>query len=197
MFKKFLFIKIILFCFVTSDLYSFEKDAEQLVQSTTDDAKEIILNKQIKNSEKKIKIEKIALKVVDVDGLSRFSLGSHRKNLSEKQLKEYTRVFRLFFAKNISSRLQNYSDQNIKVVGSKKINENYVMVKSKMTSKIDMQEIKIDWRVFKIKEKLVIRDLVIEGLSLAKTQREEFNSIFLSKGFEGLMASLNDFISKN
>ena len=153
MFKKFLFIKIILFCFVTSDLYSFEKDAEQLVQSTTDDAKEIILNKQIKNSEKKIKIEKIALKVVDVDGLSRFSLGSHRKNLSEKQLKEYTRVFRLFFAKNISSRLQNYSDQNIKVVGSKKINENYVMVKSKMTSKIDMQEIKIDWRVFKIKEK--------------------------------------------
>ena len=197
MFKKFLFIKIILFCFVTSNLYSFEKDAEQLVQSTTDDAKEIILNKQIKNSEKKIKIDKIALKVVDVDGLSRFSLGSHRENLSEKQLKEYTRVFRLFFAKNISSRLQNYSDQNIKVVGSKKINENYVMVKSKMTSKIDMQEIKIDWRVFKIKEKLVIRDLVIEGLSLAKTQREEFNSIFLSKGFEGLMASLNDFISKN
>ena len=197
MFKKFLFIKIILFCFVTSNLYSFEKDAEQLVKSTTDDAKEIILNKQIKNSEKKIKIEKIALKVVDVDGLSRFSLGSHRKNLSEKQLKEYTRVFRLFFAKNISSRLQNYSDQNIKVVGSKKINENYVMVKSKMTSKIDMQEIKIDWRVFKIKEKLVIRDLVIEGLSLAKTQREEFNSIFLSKGFEGLMSSLNEFISKN
>ena len=71
------------------------------------------------------------------------------------------------------------------------------MVKSKMTSKKDKQEIKIDWRVFKIKEKLVIRDLVIEGLSLAKTQREEFNSILSSKGFEGLIASLNDFISKN
>ncbi len=117
MFRQYLLIKIIFFCFVTSNLYSFEKDAEQLVQSTTDDAKEIILNKQIKNSEKKIKIEKIALKVVDVDGLSRFSLGSHRKNLSEKQLAEYTRVFRLFFAKNISSRLQNYSDQNIIVYG--------------------------------------------------------------------------------
>ena len=137
------------------------------------------------------------MNVVDVDGLGRFSLGSHRKNLNEKQLKEYTMLFRLFFAKNISSRLQNYSDQNIKVIGSKKINENYVMVKSKMTSKIDKQEIKIDWRVFKIKDKLVIRDLVVEGLSLAKTQREEFNSIFLSKGFDGLMASLNDFISKN
>ena len=197
MLKHFLFIKVIIFCFVTSNLYSFEKDAEQLVQSTTDNAKEIILNKEIKNSEKKNKIEKIALNVVDVDGLGRFSLGSHRKNLSETQLKEYTMLFRLFFAKNISSRLQNYSDQNIVVTGSKKINENYVMVKSKMTSKVDKQEIKIDWRVFKIKEKLVIRDLVVEGLSLAKTQREEFNSIFLSKGFEGLMASLNDFISKN
>ena len=197
MLKHFLFIKVIIFCFVTSNLYSFEKDAEQLVQSTTDNAKEIILNKQIKNSEKKDRIEKIALDVVDVDGLSRFSLGSHRKNLNKRQLEEYTKVFKLFFAKNISSRLQNYSDQNIVVTGSKKINENYVMVKSKMTSKVDKQEIKIDWRVFKIKEKLVIRDLVVEGLSLAKTQREEFNSIFLSKGFEGLMASLNDFISKN
>ena len=197
MLKQFLFIKVIIFCFVTSNLYSFEKDAEQLVQSTTDNAKEIILNKQIKNSEKKDRIEKIALDVVDVDGLSRFSLGSHRKNLNRRQLEEYTEVFRLFFAKNISSRLQNYSDQNIVVIGSKKINENYVMVKSKMTSKVDKQEIKINWRVFKIKEKLVIRDLVVEGLSLAKTQREEFNSIFLSKGFEGLMASLNDFISKN
>ena len=197
MLKQFLFIKVIIFCFVTSNLYSFEKDAEQLVQSTADNAREIILNKQIKNSEKKDRIEKIALDVVDVDGLSRFSLGSHRKNLNRRQLEEYTEVFRLFFAKNISSRLQNYSDQNIVVIGSKKINENYVMVKSKMTSKVDKQEIKIDWRVFKIKEKLVIRDLVVEGLSLAKTQREEFNSIFLSKGFEGLMASLNDFISKN
>ena len=197
MFKHFLFIKIIIFCFVTSNLFSFERNAEQLVQSTADRAKEIILNKKFIVSEKKDKLEKLALNVVDVDGLSRFSLGSHRKNISEKQLKEYTRVFRIFFAKNISSRLQDYSDQNIKVIGSKKINENYVMVKSKMTSKVDKQEIKIDWRVFKIKEKLVIRDLVIEGLSLAKTQREEFNSIFLSKGFEGLMASLNDFISKN
>jgi len=197
MFKKILFIKIISFSFLSSNLYSFEKDAEQLVQSTTDSAKEIILNKEIKNKEKKNKIEKIALNVVDVDGLGRFSLGSHRKNLSETQLKEYTMLFRLFFAKNISSRLQNYSDQNIKVTGSKKINENYVMVKSKMTSKIDKQEIKIDWRVFKIKDKLVIRDLVVEGISLAKTQREEFNSLFLSKGFDGLMASLNDFISKN
>ena len=197
MYKKLIFIKIIIFCFLTSDLYSFEKKAEQLVQSTTDSAKEIILNNKIKILEKKEKIEKIALKVVDVDGLSRFSLGSARKDLSKKQLEEYTKVFRIFFAKNISSRLQTYSDQNITVTGSKKISDNYVMVKSKMISKVDKQEIQINWRVFKIKDKLVIRDLVVEGLSLAKTQREEFNSIISSKGFDGLIASLNDFISKN
>tara|TARA_B100000963_G_scaffold348602_1_gene356461 strand:- start:932 stop:1525 length:594 start_codon:yes stop_codon:yes gene_type:complete len=197
MYKKLIFIKIIIFCFLTSDLYSFEKKAEQLVQSTTDEAKEIILNNNIKISEKKDKIEKIALKVVDVDGLSRFSLGSYKKDFSDKQLEEYKKVFRIFFAKNISSRLQNYSDQNIKVVGSKKISDNYVMVKSIMVSKINKQEIQINWRVFRVKDKLVIRDLVVEGLSLAKTQREEFNSIISSKGFDGLIASLNDFISKN
>ena len=85
MYRKLIFIKIIIFCFLTSDLYSFEKKAEQLVQSTTDEAKEIILNNNIKISEKKDKIEKIALKVVDVDGLSRFSLGSYKKDFSDKQ----------------------------------------------------------------------------------------------------------------
>ena len=81
------------------------------------------------------KIEAIALDVVDVDGLGRFTLGSSRKDLNETQLKKYIEVFRVFFAKNISSRLQNYSDQNIKVIGSKKIGDNYVLVNSKMISK--------------------------------------------------------------
>ena len=134
---------------------------------------------------------------MDVDGLSRFTLGSSKKDLTDDQLKIYTKTFRIFFAKNISSRLQNYSDQNIKVIGSKKVSKNYVLVKTKMVSKKDKQEIRIDWRVFKVKDKLVIRDLVVEGLSLAKTQREEFNSILTSKGFDGLIASLKDFISKN
>ena len=83
------------------------------------------------------------MNVVDVDGLGRFTLGSFRKDLNEDQLKKYTKLFRIFFAKNISSRLQNYSDQNIKVIGSKKINENYVMVKSKMTSKLISKKLKL------------------------------------------------------
>ena len=197
MLRKIFFLNIFFIIAITFNSYSFEKEAEQLVQSTTDNAKKIILDSNIKINDKKKKIEAIALEVVDVDGLGRFTLGSSRKDLSETQLKKYTEIFRVFFAKNISSRLQNYSDQNIKVTGSKKISDNYVLVKSKMVSKKDNQEIKIDWRVFNINNKLVIRDLVIEGLSLAKTQREEFASILASKGFDGLMANLNEFISKN
>ena len=197
MLKKIFVFKILVLFFLISKVNAFEENAKQLIQSTTKDAKAILLNNNIKIEEKKKKIEQIALKVVDVDGLSRFTLGSSKKDLNNEQLKIYTKTFRIFFAKNISSRLQNYSDQNIKVIGSKKINDNYVLVKSKMISKKDNQEIKIDWRVFKIKDKLVIRDLVVEGLSLAKTQREEFRSILISKGFDGLIASLNDFISKN
>jgi phospholipid transport system substrate-binding protein len=197
MVRKIFFLNIFFFITLSFNSYSFEKEAEQLVQSTTDNAKKIILDSNIKIADKKKKIEAIALDVVDVDGLGRFTLGSSRKDLSESQLKKYTQIFRVFFAKNISSRLQNYSDQNIKVTGSKKISDNYVLVNSKMISKKDNQEIKIDWRVFNINNKLVIRDLVVEGLSLTKTQREEFGSILASKGFDGLMANLNDFILKN
>ena len=197
MLRKIFFLNIFFIIAITFNSYSFEKEAEQLVQSTTDNAKKIILDSNIKINDKKKKIEAIALDVVDVDGLGRFTLGSSRKDLSESQLKKYTQIFRVFFAKNISSRLQNYSDQNIKVTGSKRISDNYVLVNSKMVSKKDNQEIKIDWRVFNINNKLVIRDLVVEGLSLAKTQREEFGSILASKGFDGLMANLNEFISKN
>ena len=195
--QKLVLSKIVILLLMTCKLYAFEKDAEQLIQFTTSKAKEIILDNNIKIDEKKEKIEKIALDVVDVDGLGRFTLGAFRKDLNDEQLKEYTKVFRIFFAKNISSRLRNYSDQNIEVVDAKKINDNYVMVKSQMISKNDNQKIRIDWRVFKVKDKLVVRDLVIEGLSLAKTQREEFNSILSSKGYDGLIIILKDFISKN
>ena len=197
MLRKIFFLNIFFFITISCNSYSFEKEAEQLVLSTTDNAKKIILDSNIKINDKKKKIEAIALDVVDVDGLGRFTLGSSRKDLNETQLKKYTEVFRVFFTKNISSRLQNYSDQNIKVTGSKRISDNYVLVNTKLESKKDNQEIKIDWRIFNINNKLVIRDLVVEGLSLAKTQREEFGSILASKGFDGLMDNLNEFISKN
>ena len=197
MLRKILFLNIIFFYFLTHSAFSLEKEAKELIQSTIDNAKKIALDNSIKIKDKKIQIEKIATNVVDVDGLGRFTLGDYKNNLNNEQLEKYTKTFKIFFAKNISSRLQNYSDQDIKVVSSKKISENYVLVSSKMISKKDNQQISIDWRVFKVNDKLLIRDLVVEGLSLAKTQREEFSSILSSKGFEVLMENLNNFISKN
>ena len=197
MLRKILFLNIIFFYFLNASAFSFEKEAEELIQSTTDNAKKIVLDNSIKNEDKKIQIEKIAINAVDVDGLGRFTLGNYKNNLNSEQLEKYTKTFKTFFAKNISSRLQSYSDQDIKVISSKKMSENYVLVSSKMISKKDNQQVSIDWRVFKINDKLLIRDLVVEGLSLAKTQREEFSSILSSKGFEVLMENLNNFISKN
>jgi len=197
MLKILSFLKFSIVILISTSAIAFEEDAKKFVQSTTDEAKKIILDKSIKLEEKKKEIEKIAINFVDVDGLGKFTLGSERKNLNKEQLNQYTKTFRVFFAKNISSRLQNYSDQDIKVIGSKQISDNYVMVNSKMVSKKEGQEIAVDWRVFKINEKLVVRDLVVEGLSLAKTQRQEFSSILASKGFDGLIKSLDEFILKN
>jgi len=194
--KKIPVILLLIFVYINSS-FAFEKDAENLVQQTTDNAKKIIKDSNIKLEDKKKQIEKIALDVVDVDGLGRFSLGAEKQNLKKDQLDLYTKTFRVFFSKNISSRLQNYSNQNIKVLGSKKISDNYVLVSSKMTSIKENKEVTIDWRVFNVGGKLAIRDLVVEGLSLAKTQREEFASILANKGFDGLISNLNDFISKN
>jgi len=194
--KKIPVILLLIFAYINPS-FAFEKDAENLVQQTTDNAKKIIKDSNIKLEDKKKQIEKIALDVVDVDGLGRFSLGAEKQNLKKDQLDLYTKTFRVFFSKNISSRLQNYSNQNIKVLGSKKISDNYVLVSSKMTSIKENKEVTIDWRVFNVGGKLAIRDLVVEGLSLAKTQREEFASILANKGFDGLISNLNDFISKN
>ena len=113
-----------------------------------------------------------------MDGLGRFCIGSNINNLNEKQKILYKKKFN-FFSKNISSRLQSYSDQDIQIIGSEKRSKNYVLVKSKIISEAEKQEIRIDWRVFLVGDKLLIRDLVVEGLSLAKTQREEFSSVFL------------------
>ena len=195
--KIFFFFKFSIVILISTSALAFEEDAKKFVQVTTDKAKKIILDKSIQLEDKKKAIEKIAINFVDVEGLGKFTLGSERKNLSKEQLDKYTKTFRIFFAKNISSRLQNYSDQDIKVIGSKQISDNYVMVNSKMVSKKEGQEIAVDWRVFKVNEKLVVRDLVVEGLSLAKTQRQEFSSILASKGFDGLIKTLDEFISKN
>ena len=188
---------LIIFFLISTDVIAFEKNAEEFVRDTTKQAKSIILKKNISDLEKKIQLEELALNVVDVDGLAKYSLGEELKKLSNEQIKEFVSLFRIFFSKNISSKLRDYSDQEVLVSGSKKISDNYVLVNSKIISIKDKQEILVDWRVFLINNKLIIRDLVVEGLSLARTQREEFLSIVANKGFDGLIKSLKNYISKN
>ena len=194
--KYFIFLFFILINF-SSNSFSFEKEAENFIIKTTQEAKKIILDSGIKETEKKRKLEELALNYVDVEGLAKYALGEEIKKISNDQLLKYVSTFKIFFSKNISNKLKDYSDQNVKILGSKKISENYVLVNSKIISLKDKQEIIVDWRVFLINNKLIIRDLVVEGLSLARTQKEEFASIIANRRIEGLIENLENFISKN
>jgi len=177
--------------------FAFEKNAENFILETTQNARKIIINKTIGDKDKRKQLEKLALNSVDVAGLAKYTLGQERENLSDKQIYEYVSIFKVFFSKNLSNKLKDYSDQEVKITGSKKISDNYVLVSSKIISLKDMQEIAVDWRVFLVDGNLIIRDLVVEGLSLARTQREEFASIIANKKFEGLIQSLNEYIASN
>ena len=196
MIKK-IVLSFTLVLFFSNITFAFEKNAENFILETTQDAKSIILNKTIGDKDKRKQLEKLALNAVDVAGLAKYTLGQERKNLSDKQISEFVSTFKVFFSKNLSNKLKDYSDQEVKITGSKKISDNYVLVNSKIVSLKDKQEIAVDWRVFLVDGNLIIRDLVVEGLSLARTQREEFASIIANKKFEGLIQSLNEYIANN
>ena len=196
MIKK-IILSFTLILFFSNISFAFEKNAENFILETTQNAKEIILNNAIGDKDKRKQLEKLALNAVDVAGLAKYTLGQERKNLSDKQISEFVSTFKIFFSKNLSNKLKDYSDQEVKVMGSKKISDNYVLVNSKIVSLKDKQEIAVDWRVFLVDGNLIIRDLVVEGLSLARTQREEFASIIANKKFEGLIQSLNEYIANN
>ena len=196
MIKKIL-LSLALIVFFSNSSLAFEKNAENFILETTQNAKKIILDKAISDKDKRKQLEKLALNTVDVAGLAKYTLGQERKNLSDKQISEFVSTFKVFFSKNLSNKLKDYSDQEVKITGSKKISDNYVLVNSKIVSLKDKQEIAVDWRVFLVDGNLIIRDLVVEGLSLARTQREEFASIIANKKFEGLIQSLNEYITNN
>ncbi len=190
-------LSLTLIVFFINTSFAFEKNAENFITETTQNAKKIILDKDIGDKDKRKLLEKLALNTVDVTGLAKYTLGQERKNLSDKQISQFVSTFRVFFSKNLSNKLKDYSDQEVKVTGSKKISDNYVLVNSKIVSLKDKQEIAVDWRVFLVDGNLIIRDLVVEGLSLARTQREEFASIIANKKFEGLIQSLDKYIANN
>jgi phospholipid transport system substrate-binding protein len=158
-----------------------------------------ILSKNISKEEKINSLKTIAKETVDIEGIGSYSLGSARKNLSNNQRRMYFNLFENYFLKSFSSRLSEYTNPKIDVQSKKIINENYTIVNSVLIGTPDRPEVKIDWRIYtKNPNEPLIRDLIIEGLSLARTQKEEFASILNSNNgkIETLFETLEDF-SKN
>ncbi|MDA9063016.1 ABC transporter substrate-binding protein [Candidatus Pelagibacter sp.] len=194
--KKILTIISFLLIFFSNieKVYSIEPDV--FVQSTINRAAKT-LSGDYSKEERIEKLKKIASETVDIDGIGYYTLGSYRKNINDEQVKQYKFLFKQYFLKSFSSRLAEYSNPEIEVVSKKKINENYTMVSSILVSTEKRPEVKIDWRIYtKNKENPKIRDLVIEGLSLVRTQKEEFSSIIQSNDgdISALFSTLKDFI---
>jgi phospholipid transport system substrate-binding protein len=178
------------------EVYSIEPDI--FVQSTVNRAAKT-LGGNLSKDERINKLKEIAKDTVDIRGIGFYSLGVYRKNLSDEQLKKYEKVFTEYFLKSFSSRLAEYSNPEIEVNSKKKINENYTIVSSSLIATDTRPEVKIEWRVYtKNPEKPLIRDLIIEGLSLARTQKEEFASIISSNdgNIEALFKNLSEFVAK-
>ena len=191
-------ILIILFLsnLILSNAYSIQPDV--FVQTTVNRASEI-LSKNISKEEKMNNLKIIAKETVDIKGVGFYSLGSTRKVLNDKQKERYFELFENYFLKSFSSRLSEYTNPKIEVQNKEVINKNYTIVKSVLVSTPDRPEVKIDWRIYtKNPDNPLIRDLIIEGLSLARTQKEEFASILNSNDddIKVLFKTLKDF-SKN
>ena len=194
--KKILTIVSFLIIFFSNivKVYSIEPDV--FVQSTVNRAAKT-LGANLTKEERIEKLKQIASDTVDINGIGYYTLGAYRKNISNEQIEQYNVLFEQYFLKSFSSRLAEYSNPEIEVVSKKKINENYTMVSSILVSTEKRPEVKIDWRVYtKDSKNPQIRDLIIEGLSLARTQKEEFSSIIQSNDgdINVLFATLKEFI---
>ena len=189
-----LFIFVLISILNINHSYSIESDV--FVQSTVNRASEVLSSK-LSKKEKIDKLKEIASETVDIRGIGFYTLGAYRKNINENQIKQYETLFEQYFLKSFASRLAEYSNPEIEVVSKKKLNKNYTMVSSILISTEQRPEVKIDWRIYtKNLENPLIRDLIIEGLSLARTQKEEFSSIIQSNDgdINFLFAALKEFI---
>jgi len=196
--KKFFAFTTFLIIILSSVSKVHSIEADVFVQSTVNRAAKT-LGGNLSKEERIQKLKQIAKETVDIKGIGFYSLGDHRKKLTENQLIKYHKVFAEYFLKSFSSRLAEYSNPEIEVNSKKIINKNYTIVSSILISTESRPEVKIDWRVYtKDSNNLLIRDLIIEGLSLARTQKEEFSSIINSNdgNIEALLKNLADFAVK-
>lgn len=195
--KSLKFISIIVLSFLISNI-SFAKNPSDLINEIVDDASKVLSSDDPVES-KIIKLNDIAERSVDIDGIGMYTLGKYRKSISEEEISKYQKLFKSYFLKSFSSRLVDYTDPKIDVVSEKKVSDNYTIVNSVLAANKGRPEVKIDWRIYtKNPDKPLIRDLMVEGLSLARTQKEEFNSVIQNNNgdINSLFKVLEEFIIK-
>ena len=196
--KKNFFIIIFFIFALTQKSFSYSSDPKQFISEIVDEAKKILIASNTKEFKTK-KLSEMALKTVDIKGVGYYSLGGYRKELNDEQLKVYHALFEKYFLKSFTSRLTDYSDPKIDVLEAEVLNSKYTIVKSLLLGTDKKPEVNIEWRVYtKNPDKPLIRDLIIEGLSLARTQKEEFASVIESNDGDvtKLFVTLKEFVAK-
>jgi len=193
------FVIIIFFIFgLIQNSFAYSSDPKQFIQEIVDEVKKVLVETNSKEFKTK-KLSEMALKTVDIKGVAYYSLGNYRKELNDEQMKEYLSLFEKYFLKSFTSRLTDYSEPKIEVISAKILNPKYTMVESLLLGTDKKPEVKINWRIYtKNPDKPLIRDLIIEGLSLARTQKEEFSSIIEANNGDitKLFITLKEFTDK-
>ena len=193
------FFIIIFFIFgLTQKSFSYSSDPKQFIQEIVDEVKQVLVDTNSKEYKTK-KLSEMALRTVDIKGVAYYSLGNYRKELNEEHMKEYLVLFEKYFLKSFTSRLTDYSDPKIDVLSTEVLNPKYTIVKSILLATDKKPAVNIEWRVYtKNPDKPLIRDLIIEGLSLARTQKEEFASVIETNNGDvtKLFITLKEFVAK-
>ena len=197
--KKFCLILVSFIFFLSiSNATNYSSDPEKFISELVEDAISKLSNKKISDEEKSDYIEKIALENVDIKALGLYTIGEIRKSAKKTDLEKYQIVFEKYFLKSLTSRLKEYSSNKFEIISADVKSSNYTIIKSKILGNENQPEIKIDWRVYtKDPAKPLIRDLIVEGLSLARTQKEEFSSILNSNDndINILISKLEEFVN--
>ena len=189
----------LIFILINSNSFSYNSDPKIFIEELVGDAIKTLSDKSISKADKAKKIEVIALANIDIDAIAKYTLGSFRKTLDQNTLKKYQELFKKYFLKSLTSRLTNYSDNKFEVISADQKSETTTIVLSKIVESSSQPELKIEWRVHtKNPTKPLIRDLRVEGLSIARTQKEEFASILNSNNndINILFSKLEEFIKK-
>ena len=196
--KKNFFIIIFFIFGLAQKSFAYSSDPKQFIQEIVDEAKQVLVDTNSKEY-KTNKLSEMALQTVDIKGVAYYSLGNYRKELNEEQMKEYLVLFEKYFLKSFTSRLTDYSDPKIDVLSTDVLNPKYTIVKSILLATDKKPAVNIEWRVYtKNPDKPLIRDLIIEGLSLARTQKEEFASVIETNNGDvtKLFITLKEFVAK-